>query len=99
MEVSWDSASCTAGDYNLLYGDLAFVSDYLLGGSLCSIGTAGSYAWSAVPPGDLYFLVVGHDGAGTESSWGMDSLPAERNGPVPSGQCAVVEKDISTHCP
>ena len=61
--------------------------------------TTGSYSWSATPPGDIYFLVVGVDGAGTESSWGTDSLSVERNGLVPSGECSVVGKDISTHCP
>ena len=52
-----------------------------------------------VPAGDLFFLVVGTDGAGTESSWGVDSLPSERNGMIHSGECSTISKEISTSCP
>jgi hypothetical protein len=99
IEVNWDSSSCTAAEYNLLYGDLDDVAGYLFGGSVCSIGTAGSYSWSGVPAGDLFFLVVGTDGAGIESSWGVDSLPGERNGMIHSGECSTTSKEISTSCP
>jgi hypothetical protein len=63
------------------------------------VGTTGSYTWSGVPAGDLFFLVVGTDGAGTESSWGMDSLPSERNGMTHSGECSTTVKEISSSCP
>ena len=98
IELTWDSSSCAAIDYNLLYGNLDSVASYALGGSECGLGTAGSFSWSNVPPGDLYFLVVGTDGAGTESSWGSDSLEGERNGPAASGQCGVVAKKLSSGC-
>jgi hypothetical protein len=99
IDVDWDTASCTAVGYNLVYGDLANVSTYALAGSECSLGTAGTYNWSAVPAGDLFFLVIGTDGAATESSWGADSQFGERNGLTPSGQCGTVSKDISGSCP
>jgi len=97
--LSWDTATCSAFDYNLVYGDLSGVSTYALSGSECSLGTAGSFSWSNVPPGDLFFLVVGADRTGTESSWGTDSLYGERNGESASGQCTVVAKDVSGTCP
>ena len=99
IDVTWDAGSCAAADYNLLYGDLGNVSSYALSGSECAIGTTGNYMWSAVPPGDLYFLIVGTDGSGIESSWGVNSFVGERNGMVPSGLCSAVTKDISTSCP
>jgi hypothetical protein len=99
IEVTWDTLSCTADEYNLLYGGLADVAGYLFGGSACSVGTTGSYTWSGVPAEDLFFLVVGTDGAGTESSWGLDSLPSERNGMIHSGECSTTSKEISTSCP
>jgi hypothetical protein len=99
IEVTWDASSCTADEYNLLYGDLVDVAGYLFGGSACSVGTTGTYTWSGVPAGDLFFLVVGTDGAGTESSWGLDSLPSERNGMIHSGECSTTSKEISTSCP
>jgi len=99
IELLWDASSCTATAYNLLYGDLASVSTYALGGSVCSIGTSGSYVWDPAPAGDLYFLIVGSDGIDTESSWGFDSFYGERNGISASGECATTTKDISNSCP
>jgi hypothetical protein len=75
------------------------VGSYALLGSECSIGTGGSFTWNGVPPGDLFFLIVGADGAGTESSWGVDGLFGERNGPSASGECGSATKDISGSCP
>jgi hypothetical protein len=99
IDVSWDTTTCGASDYNLVYGDLANVSSTSLSGSQCSIGTSGSFSWNGVPSGSLFFLVVGTDGAGTESSWGTDSLGGERGGVVASGECSTAIKDTSGTCP
>jgi hypothetical protein len=98
IDVGWDAASCPAAGYNLLYGDLAAVGSYLLSGSECSIGTAGSFTWSGVPSGDMYFLVVGTDGASKESSWGLDGVLSERNGSAASNECGVTVKDPTNMC-
>jgi hypothetical protein len=99
INVTWDSGSCPAADYNLLYGDLADVASATLAGSECALGSSGSYSWNAVPPGDLFFLVVGTDGAGTESSWGYDGYGGERNSIGASGECAIWFKETSNSCP
>jgi len=99
LQLTWDATTCPANDYNLIYGSLTDVDGYFLGGAECSIGTSGSYAWGGVPVGDLYFLAVGVDGAGTESGWGLDGSGQERNGPSPSGMCGVTLKDASATCP
>ncbi len=99
MEVSWDANSCTATNYNLIYGNLSNVGSYALSGAVCSIGTGGSHVWTGVPDGKIWFLVVGTDGAATESSWGVDGASGERNGAVPSGACGVTIKDVSGTCP
>jgi len=98
LGITWD-ASCSASSYNLIYGDLANVSTYALTGSECGIGASGSYTWNGVPAGNLYFLIVGTDGAGVESSWGSASTGAERNAGASSAQCAVASKDPSGVCP
>ena len=95
--VTWDTA-CSAADYNLLYGDLAGVGSSTITGSECSLVGSGSHTWTAVPGGDLFFLVVGADGAGTEGSWGIDGYGGERNGLSASGECAVTLKDPSNTC-
>ena len=99
MQVSWDAASCPAADYNLIYGNLNNVASYTLSGAVCSLGTSGSHLWNLVPAGNLYFLIVGTDGAGTESSWGLGAANLERNGSVPSGACGVTLKNVSRTCP
>lgn len=99
IQIGWDAASCPATGYNLIYGDLANVAAYALSGGACTMGTSGAYAWTGVPAGDLFFLAVGTDGAGTEGSWGVDGANQERNGPVPSGLCGVTAKDASGSCP
>ena len=97
--MTWDAASCPAPPYNLLFGDLADLSTYDLSGARCSIGTTGNYTWSGVPDGNLYFLVVGSDSRGTESSWGTDSDLNERNGAAASGLCLVSNKNTTLTCP
>jgi hypothetical protein len=99
IAVTWDTTTCSAAGYNLLYGDLANVSSYALSGSACGIGTGGSFTWNSVPAGDLFFLVVSTNGAGTEGSWGNHSQLGERHGLVPSGQCSITAKEISGTCP
>jgi hypothetical protein len=99
IAATWDVSSCTAVDYNLLYGSLAGVAGLGIDGAECSLGSGGSHTWNDVPPGDIFFLVVGTDGSGTESSWGTDSAGLERNGLVASGECSVVLKNGSGLCP
>jgi hypothetical protein len=99
MQITWDATACTAVDYDLIYGPLGSVGTYTLTGAACSMGTSGFYLWSGVPTGNLYFLAVGVDGAGAESSWGLDSAGQERNGSLPSGYCGAAVKDLSRTCP
>ncbi len=99
VQVTWDASSCTATDYNILYGSLSTLASYSLSGSVCSIGNSGAHSWTAVPAASIWFVVVGTDGAGTESSWGVDGANQERNGSVVSGLCGAIIKDVSRTCP
>ena len=96
LDVSWD-ASCGSTDYNLIFGDLQNVASYALAGSQCGLGTSGAFTWTNVPAGSLYFLIVGTDGGGVESSWG-NSTTGERNGLADSGECGVSAKDQTGTC-
>jgi hypothetical protein len=100
ISIDWDAASCTTQDYNLIFGNLADVSTYALQGSVCAIGGTGFYDWQGVPPGDLFFLIVGVEETGVyESSWGTDDTGVERHGTAPSSMCGVTSKDSSMSCP
>ncbi len=100
IELAWDVSSCIAHDYKIIYGRLEDVSTLTLQGSQCSIGNAGTFVWSQVPPEDLFFLLVGVDDTGIyESSWGLDSTGEERRGSIASYQCSATNKDSGPNCP
>ena len=94
-----DHGSCPAAGYNLLFGNLENVASHSLTGGRCGLGSTGSYAWTGVPQGNLFFLVVGTNGMGTESSWGRDSEGLERQGDNASGACLVWQKNTAATCP
>ncbi|MDD5707244.1 MAG: hypothetical protein PHR35_15075, partial [Kiritimatiellae bacterium] len=105
ISITWDNkaASCPNTNHNLYYGTGGGLSSYELLGSQCNIGTTGSYAWNSapdVPPGEtfLWWVLVGTDGASTESLWGKDSAGRERHGSAASGQCGFTTKSYAT-CP
>jgi hypothetical protein len=99
IDLTWDVSTCQASDYHVLFGSLANVASLGIDGGICSIGTVGSFTWSSVPAGDLWFLVVGDDGASTEGSWGTDSSDAQRAGKTASGVCAIVDRANTGTCP
>ena len=87
-----------ATNYELLYGNLASLPSYTPLGSVCGLGTSGSASWSGVPAGNLWFLVTGVDGAGTEATWGP-ATAGERNGGSASGQCGNASRNNGASCP
>ena len=98
IDLTWDTSTCSAPNYNLLFGDLSNVSTYTLQGSVCSLGGSGNFSWSSLPAGDIYFLISPTDGTGKEGSWGLNSILAERNGLGASGQCGVSVKNPTNIC-
>jgi len=97
--VTWDATNCTSDDYNLIYGTLADVASRTIQGAECAMGLSGSHAWTGVPAGDLYFLVVGVDDTGVyEGSWGQDSTGDERNATAPSNFCDATNKVVTGTC-
>jgi hypothetical protein len=89
-----------ADEYNLIFGLLEDLSGYTLEGAECAIGVAGSHDWVDVPPGDLFFVIVGVDDTGVyESSWGADGFGTQRAGTSASWMCGVTTKDVTEGCP
>jgi hypothetical protein len=99
IDLTWDVATCTSSNHHVIYGDLASVASSTVTGASCSLGTSGIASWGGVPAADLWFVVVGDDGASTEGSWGKDSANAERGGSAASGQCGLGTRDNSGVCP
>jgi hypothetical protein len=99
IDLTWDVSTCSSTNHHVIYGDLASVASTTVNGAACNLGTSGNASWSGVPAGDLWFVVVGDDGASTEGSWGTDGAGAQRGGTVASGQCGIGTRDNSGVCP
>ncbi len=102
IALTWDVSSCVSTNYHVLYGSLATLPSYAVGGSACLIGTSGSYAWTGVAPGDLWYVIASDDAIATEGSWGTSHIAhvaGERDGTTSSGQCSVAARDNSGTCP
>jgi uncharacterized repeat protein (TIGR01451 family) len=95
ISVTWDD-QCAPASAKLVYGSLEQVSDHAISGAVCGIGNPET--WTAVPAGNLWFVVVGSDGQGVESSWGHGS-EGERSGLSPSDTCGDTAKEITGTCP
>ena len=98
VAVIWDVTSCPAPGYELLFGFLDDIESYELAGEKCGLGPTGAYQWLGVPPGDLWFIVVAHDGEDTEGSWGVDSNGAQRLGTSATGSCGNTVRDSEGIC-
>ena len=98
INLIWDASSCAAPGYKILYGPLSSVSSYTLGGSVCALGTGGTAAWGSVPAGDLWYVVVATDGAGTEGSWGT-ATAGPMGGTTASAQCGDAARSNAGTCP
>ena len=106
LSISYDVGTCLLGntDHQIIYGLGSQLASYGLTGARCNIGNNSPVVWAGVPnpAADptrlLWFLVLTEDNLQTEGSWGKDSLNAERNGLVASGQCAVTTKNLANSC-
>ncbi|HEX4826058.1 MAG TPA: proprotein convertase P-domain-containing protein [Candidatus Polarisedimenticolaceae bacterium] len=96
--VTWDVSTCVSTGYHILYGNLASVASLTPTGSACGIGVSGSYSWTGVPAGNLWYVIAADDGATNEGSWGLTSS-GERGGGSASGQCSMATRDNSGSCP
>lgn len=99
IDVTYDTATCSAAEYQLLFGPLGSVNLPTVTGSQCDLGDSGNANWTTVPPGDLWFIVVTGNGEGLEGRWGMrtDGLP--RDDATASGECGGIQLDTSSSCP
>lgn len=103
--ITWDASSCPSNNYHLIYGRGENLSTWFIDGSVCDLGTSGSYTWTGIPDPSTYdskflwFLIVGDDGAQIEGSWGVDSQGRQRAAGTPSGACGVFNiRDNSGTC-
>jgi hypothetical protein len=95
ISITWDD-QCAPANAKLVYGNLGQVSTYTIGGAVCGIGNPET--WTSVPAGNLWFVVIGSDGQGVESSWGL-ATDGERSGLSPSNTCGDTAKEITGSCP
>jgi hypothetical protein len=113
LSIGWDTVSCpgTRG-HQIVYGwgsDLPIAPGGSFGsaGSRCNVGITSPFTWRttpdplADPSALLWWLMIAHDGAVTEGSWGSDGSDVERQGPAAggsSGECGITTKDVGNTC-
>jgi subtilisin-like proprotein convertase family protein len=93
--LEWDDQCAPAGT-KILFGPLDQVSTYGIAGASCDI--VNPEIWGTVPAGDVWFLLVGEDTLGLESSWGQ-ATGGERGGLATSATCTSTAKDLAGSCP
>jgi hypothetical protein len=98
INLTWDASSCVPTGAHVIYGALSSLPTYQVSGGACGIGSSGGYAWSGVPAGNLWFLVVADDGVSTEGLWGTATNGA-MNGASPSLVCGMTNRVNLASCP
>lgn len=98
VRVLFDTASCTPGGTNAFLAplDAASLAAYAWSGEECGVVSGGLLA-AAAGAADLFFVVAGHDGAGTGSGPTQDSSGAWQGSGV--GRCGLVAQVTSATCP
>ena len=99
INLTWDVSGCAGKGYHTVYGPLANLATYQVGGGVCGMGTAGSFSWTSAPAGDLWFVVVADDLNGTEGLWGTESAGGAMDGFVPSTVCGNANRVNLSTCP
>ena len=99
IRFTWDTQSCPASAYNVIAGALDDVATYAVAEAACDVGVDGTVDWETELTGNLFFLVVGTDGADMEGSLGQASAGAERNAGAATGMCGTSIKAAAGTCP
>lgn len=92
VNLQWDATSCPSPGAHIVFGRLANVAAQQPEGGVCWLGSSGQYRWRELPAFDTWFLLVGDNNEGMESSWGSTSTGA-------SGVCWNDERSDASSCP
>jgi len=89
--------ACASTNHTIVYGDLEDLGTaFPYFDQFCSIGESGSYGPFPLGAGARFFLVAGHDGNGSEGSYGRRSNGAQRP-EFNADSCGLVQ-DLSAEC-
>ena len=112
LRVTWDVNVCEINwNHQLIYGELSDLPStiggtFAVAGSMCGLGETDVLDWVGTPnatdgSGLIWWIIVTHNGASVEGSWGTSDGVNERRGPGTngsSGECGVVTKDVRNTC-
>lgn len=93
------TAGCGAADHTVYGGNLSLLASSGIAWSerFCNRGTSGGLTFSTTTP-NLYFVVVGNDGASVEGSYGRSSSGLERLAAGTGAGCSYTQNLVGT-CP
>jgi len=95
LTVTWDDM-CSPAEADLIMGPLSSIASYTVSGWQCTLDNP--HTWDIGSTTNVWFVLVGEDGSGTESSWGT-SASGQRNGTTMSGVCGHSARDNNGTCP
>ncbi|HPR64470.1 MAG TPA: proprotein convertase P-domain-containing protein [Thermoanaerobaculia bacterium] len=95
LTVSWDDM-CSPAEADLVMGPLSSIASYTVSGWQCTLDNP--HTWEIGSTTNVWFVLVGTDGAGTESTWGT-ATGGPRNGTTISGVCSNSARENSGTCP
>ncbi|HZI92678.1 MAG TPA: S8 family serine peptidase [Patescibacteria group bacterium] len=94
--LSWDATSCPASAVNIYWGNLGSYSSFA--GGFCDLPANG--AATIALSGNVWFLVAGTDGGGTDGSWSRSAQGGELTyAGAPAACPAITHHDPSGGCP
>ncbi len=95
VDISF-TAACQATDHTIYIGDLAGVSTQSWTNAACNVGVSGTASFDP-GIGDVFFVIVGHDGIG-EGSYGHLSSGLERDEDIGTPGCDIPQNLAGNVC-
>ena len=96
LVLNWDTTHCPPPAVNVYWGTFASFTEFT--GGFCGLAPTGTTTVSL--PGNVWFLVVGTDGASTDGSWSRDGSGNELNYSGATAACPAITQHLTTgSCP
>jgi hypothetical protein len=96
LVLNWDATECPPAGVNVYWGNLGDFTTFT--GGFCGLASNGMT--TVALPDDVWFVVAGTDGAGTDGSWSREPLGNELNYSGATAACPAITAHVTNNsCP
>jgi subtilase family protein len=96
LSLTWDATQCPPAAVNVYWGSLGSYTTFA--GGFCGLAPSGSATISLGE--NVWFLLAGTDGGGTDGSWSRDYLGNEKSYSGASAACPAITQHVTNNgCP